>query len=395
MMLALAGCAADLRDVEVEGLARSARGGMAYLALWIDGQPHDVDSCRVGVSGRFELACKVETCELAELRFERNAAPVALVLRPGDRIEVQHLPSGVELRGSYESEQMHRIERRLSDYNAQLLTLAMLGDSLVPNRAQQVDSIVALAQALALSYIDDNPYTLTAMLLLNLPLGHGGRLLGYAQHRDAYQRVARCLGGVYSDKPDVQRFCDMVRRLEVYHSAAQAGPALQPGDMMPTLRVPLPDSTEMQIPGVPARLVLLEFAAQWGDGSGPADLSGLYERYRSRGLAVVQVVSTLNASPLADTVPWVRTMVGNPQEYSIFSQLNIAELPCNFLIDRHGRLLARDVHGEELERLVERSLPRPVRPVVDTIRRLVEPVEAMPSIGIGQPIVTPVRRDGR
>lgn len=389
-MLALCGCGADLRVVEVEGIARGATGGMVYLALWRDGQGSNVDSCRVGASGSFTLTCQVDVCELAELRFERSVGPIALVLHPGDRIGLTITPGGAELRGSSESAQLLAIERSLSVYNDELMGLAALPDSAAPLRQQRADSIVGLAQGLLRSYIDDNPYSLTAMLLLNLPMDGGGRLMGYAEHRDAYRKVARCLGEVYPDRPDVVRFGDMVRKLELYHGAALSGPSLRPGDMMPTLRVPLSDSSEIQLPGSPARLVLLDFAARWGEAAGgEADLTALFERYRGRGLELIQVVSTLDAQPLNDTVPWLRTVVGNPQEYSIFSQLNIVELPCNFLIDRQGRLLARDVYGDELMQLVERSLPRPPRPMPDTIGRRAEPMLAMPRLGPVHPVVNP------
>lgn len=393
------GCRPDVGLVEVSGQLSSAARGEVSLRLLRDGEPLVVAEERVGVNGHFLLRCSIDECELAELHFSNGQSPISLVLNPSDRLELTWERGECLVRGSYEIAQFHNIEKRLAALHSELAALHQaITDSIsAPERdklQQRADTLVRRAQEIALSYIQRNPCTLTAMLLLNAQIDASTRLIGYRQYRDVYQKVARCLSEVYPNRHDVEAFAITVQRLELRYSATFSGATPQIGSVLPLLRIPLLDSTELSIPGGRGRITLLDVEARWGQpGVGGVDYSAMYERFARRGLNLVQVLSVIEGSRHpADTVRWTRTVITNPARYAFVAQLGIDRMPCNFVIDSRGRLLAKDVYGIELEQLLERHLgaSQPVRVAkpIDTLRRVVEtPMPIAPPVPTVQPKV--------
>lgn len=396
-VLSLCGCRPDVGLVEVSGQLSSAARSEVSLCLMRDGEPLVVAEGRVGVNGHFMLRCSIDECELAELRFSNGQPQISLVLNPSDRLELAWERGECMVYGSYETMQLHIVEKRLATLQLELAALhfACTDSTTAREQAelqQRADTLVRRAQEEALAYIQRNPCTFTAMLLLNAQLDASTRLIGYRQHRDVYQKVARCLSEAYPNRTDVAEFALIVQRLELRYSATFSGATPQVGGVLPLLRIPLPDSTELSIPSGRSRITLLDVEARWGQSCAEGvNLAAIYERFSRRGLNLVQVVSVIEGSkPLADTVRWTRTVIANPARYAFVAQLGIDRMPCNFVIDARGRLLAKDVYGAELEQLLERHLgaPQPVRvqQPIDTTRRVEEaPMPIAPPVPTVQP----------
>lgn len=389
-ILFLYGCRPDVGWIEVSGTLGVAARSEVSLCLLRDAEPMILDEGRVGVNGNFNLGGSIEACELAELRFGNGLSPITLVLNPGERIEVSMEMGEYHIQGSRETLELHRIERKLAACQIALAAIhAQYADTLetAQRRALQhnADSIAAIAQSVAMNYIERNPYTLTAMLLLRANMSADRQLIDYVEHRAVYQKVSRALTSVFPDRADVADFGQMVRRLELRHSAVLSGVKPQVGNRLPLLRIPMPDSTELQIPGLKGRLVLLSVEPCWTRSDVLTDYTSLFERFAHRGLALVQVVSVVDGGSMpADTVRWLRTTIGNPAEYAFVAQLGIERLPCNFVIDSRGQLLATNIDETELEQLFAKhlgqvvALPAPRPAAVDTLRAA-QPLHELPS----------------
>lgn len=113
-----------------------------------------------------------------------------------------------------------------------------------------------------------------------------------------------------------------------------------------------------------AELTLLEFWASW---CAPCraeipHLKEAYAKYSGRGFRIYAV--SLDAKELAwrdasvkEQFPWINTLDAQPEaEFSIIKAYNVTGIPANFLLDRQGRIVARDLRGDALEKELEKRL---------------------------------------
>jgi glutathione peroxidase-family protein len=85
-----------------------------------------------------------------------------------------------------------------------------------------------------------------------------------------------------------------------------------------------------------------------------ADLKEIYEEYHDQGFRVYQVSADTSKAEWIRCVqeqrlPWISVCDFLSINSPMLQSYNVTKLPSNFLIDRNGNIIAKDLYSDELE----------------------------------------------
>ncbi len=110
-------------------------------------------------------------------------------------------------------------------------------------------------------------------------------------------------------------------------------------------------------------LTLVQFWASWNNASHSenAALLNVYNKYHSRGFEIYGVAfekdfSEWNDAITADRARWIQVSDLEYWDSELKDQYQLQYVPFNFLVNREGVIIARNVKGEDLEKVVSENL---------------------------------------
>ena len=118
---------------------------------------------------------------------------------------------------------------------------------------------------------------------------------------------------------------------------------------------------EVALSSLEGNIVLVDFwSAEVGNSNAfNAELKEIYEEYESRGFRVYQVSADTSKSAWVTAVqeqqlPWISVCDFRGTASPMLHAYNVRKLPSNFLIDREGNIVAKDLYSTALaKRLAE------------------------------------------
>jgi peroxiredoxin len=361
-------------SIKIKGTVEGADEGVLVLKKLEVSAQRVVDSLDYKENGSFSANIDPgdETTPNFYYLYYNDNKIASLLLYPGDRVEVVTDTSGVNPRtsGSEESHMLSEVEKRLTQANIRFDSLMTLMTAATQSGDQEraselnyeLGKLYVKQKQWAIKHVYEHPRAISNVLLLfhrftpELPL--------FADVKDVLllRRAHDSLSLVMPGSPYLQKIYAQIEereKSELFNSKILA--ASQTG--FPELKLPDTKAQERSLSALEGNVVLLTF---WSVTEAEQrmlnqEYLSLYRKYNQRGFEIYQVSLDTDKTAWATTVkeqqlPWINVCDGLGAGSISVRTYNITGLPSNYLIDKEGNVVAKDIYGNELEREVSKLL---------------------------------------
>lgn len=358
-------CSNNKFRAKIEGEITGLKSGEITIRVLELNNQRTLDTIKVE-SGRFGYTIKnnSDKSDFYYLYFKQRKVASLFVMN-GDKISVNTdtLGSNVTVKGSKESDLLQSLEKRLiksqNRFDSLRNELAAANSTGDLKRSEELNyalgSVYVKQKQEAIKYIYSNPGSITNMILLYYKFSQDIPL--FADLRDVllFRKVYDSLQVNYPKSIYVQRLMDEIsgrERNEVINSkildASERG--------YPELTLPDTKAKPRSLSELSGKVILLSF---WSVNE-PAmrmlnrEYLDLYAKYNSKGFEIYQISVDTDKTAWAIAVaeqqlPWVSVCDGFGANSFAISTYNVQKLPANFIIDRSGSIIARDIYDAALE----------------------------------------------
>ena len=348
---------ADARQVYIEQLSA---GGKAPL----------IDSVSLDDAGnyRFELKNVPSTPSLYTISYNGESVPV--LIEGGDRLTINSAGSfarNYTVEGNEESSLLREFNlayvegaEKLNDIAAAYARNGQSEEELKRLAKAYSDEYLRIKRA-QLAFIVEHKASIAAVYALSQRLP-GDRYLFNGQGDAVYYRtVADALEERYPQSPYLASLHAEISRLDALQNlsatVSEAGfPDLEIADMY---------GKKVRLSSLEGNVVLIDF---WSPSLGNsnalnADLKQLYEKYHDSGFEVYQVAVETSKPMWINTVqeqslPWISVCDLRGEASPALTIYNVRKLPANYLIDRKGDIVAKDLYYRTVADALEERYPQ-------------------------------------
>lgn len=322
-----------------------------------------IDSTTLDKEGNYRLFLKTAPQSPALYHIIYNGERIPLFLAAGDRPTVSSVGNVVRnytVAGSEESELLRRFYQPFvtGAQNLDKLALRLSDAGLTEaDRKALLEEYTAEYYRIRreqLHFIIENKASLAAVYALYQRLPGDTYLFNGDSDVVYFRTVAEALEQSHPESPYLQSLLAEITRMDarinLSSNIVEAG--------YPDLEMPDIYGKPIRLSSLTGKVVLLDFwSAELGNSNAlNAELKEIYAKYAEANTPFeVYQVAIDTSKPLWITavqeqrLPWISVSDLRGKASSSLGMYNVQKLPTNFLIDKEGTLVARDIYGKSLE----------------------------------------------
>ena len=359
----------------LSGQIRNAADTMLLLEELTPSELVPLDTIYTDSDGNFTYRKNID--DSGFYRITANPANfITLSVEPGEHIrisaDIEDMPSTYQVSGSPGSYLIWELNMEKARGMGMTDSLRVLyrkyrGTPEFPEKRDELRAeyrrIKDQQREFVMKVIDDNPTSLASVLAL-YQYFEDHMLLKEKDHFEYFEKLSESLCNVY---PSNKHVIDLKKRVHDHKREEQQRlineQNLAAGNPAPEIVLPDPEGNPVALSSLRGNVVLIDFWAAWCPPCRTANikLGELYEKFQDRGFEIYGVSldrtrdQWLNAIE-KDNITWHQVSDLRFMNSPVVSLYNFSEIPHTVLIDRKGRIIARNFSVDELEDLLLKNL---------------------------------------
>ena len=366
MTFALSSC--HKSKVDINGRFVGSDADMVYLEHATTLEQKLIDSVKLAEDGSFKLKIEDAASTPALYNIVFNGERVPLLLSAGEKVTINaagNILRNYTIEGSQESMLIHSFNKEyvegviklneiLSKYTAQDLTQEQQVE--LAKQYTQLRNEIKRAQ---LRFIIEHKENIAAVYALYQRLPNDKNLISDDSDVIYYRTVAEGIEQSYPESPYLSILRSQIARMD-----AQLNLLAE----MKTVNFPEIAMQDMygnvqRLSSLEGKVILLHFwsAAIGNSNAMNADLKEVYAKYKEQGFEIFQVAVDTSKALWINTIqeqklPWISVCDLKGEASPTLGAYNITNLPANFLIDREGNIVGKNLAGDSLEKEIKKLI---------------------------------------
>ena len=353
-------------NVEIAGRFVGLNYKTIYLEQMTASGQNIVDSVMLDNNGGYRFIVKdiAATPSLYNVIYGGDRIP--LLVSRGEKIQLNAMGSALAnytVTGSLESELLRKFNKEYIEGQLELnkaIQQHFAADEQTRKElSQNYSSIYYSIKRKQISFIIEHKEYLAAVYALYQRLPGEQHLSGADSDLIYYRTVADAVSNKYPTSPFLLTLSNDIARMEARISLMNSiefrnSPNLEGKDM---------HGNEVSLSSLDGNIILVDFwSAEAGNSNAfNAELKEIYEKYHSKGFRVYQVSADTSkaiwiAAVQEQRLPWISVCDFRGDFSPMLRSYNVRKLPSNFLIDREGKIVAKDLYSDALDRKLANML---------------------------------------
>lgn len=313
-----------------------------------------IDSAKVAENGTYAIKTPIKVEGFYRLRLGDDPQGLNLALKPTEKVEVNSdaasFNSGYEVKGSPNSialaslmKEMKTVDTKSNDLNQ--MVMAAQGkpgfDSIRNSATLTYQQLLKERSAYLKNFAGKNSNNLAGLFSLNL-----------LDINEDFPFMDSVFAIYKTANPTSKYLGDFDAYLGQYRSK----PRINIGDMAPDINLPTPDGGTLALSSLKGKLVLIDFWASWCRPCRDENpnVVRVYNRFKDKGFEIYGVSLDRSKEPWleaikADKLTWKHVSDLKFWQSEGAATYGVQSIPATVLVDKDGRIVAKDLRGAALE----------------------------------------------
>jgi thiol-disulfide isomerase/thioredoxin len=369
IVLLSAGCKNNI--VRISGtIVNPVSGAYIYLDELKSNDLKPVDSIKVSADGTFNFRREIKQPSFYLLKSTENNF-LTMLVEPGEKITLKahsdSLNYPIFLKGSKGTESMAEYNKTLRATIKKLTGLNNIYTQNMdkPELPKVIESLDSLAQiylseinTYTKKYIDDNLTSLVSLVALYQQVAPSVYVMNPTKDMSYFEKVDSSMFSLYPDYEPVISLHEQVKDLAAkMKGETSGGPASASGSAAPEISLPTPAGDTIRLSSTRGSVVLLDFWASWCTPCRKENpnLLNVYNIYHKRGFQIFQVSLDKTKDAWMKGIQddhlekWIHVSDVQYWNSIVVPLYKIESIPCNYLLDKEGRIIASNLRGQQLQ----------------------------------------------
>ena len=366
LMIALTSC--QRSKVNINGRFVGNDAEMVYLEHTTTLEQKLIDSVKLAEDGSFSL--KIENAATTPTLYNiiYNGDRVPLLLSAGENVNINaagNILRNYTLEGSLESELVQKFNKVfiegvinlndiLSKYTSQDLSQEQQTE--LAKQYTQLRNEIKRAQ---LRFIIENKENIAAVYALYQRLPNDQNLFNGDSDVVYYRTVAEGIEQKYPESPYLPLLRSQIARMDAQQSLLSQVKTVN----FPEIAMQDMYGNTQRLSSLDGKVILLHFwsVAVGNSNAMNADLKEIYAKYKEQGFEIFQVAVDTSKALWINAIqeqklPWISVSDLQGNSSPTLGAYNITNLPANFLIDREGNIVGKNLAGEKLDSEIKKLI---------------------------------------